>query len=728
MALAVGAAPAQAATGDMVVVAGSGAYGNAGDGGHALDASFANVTDTAVDADGNLFILDSTYHVVRRVDAATGIVTRVAGTGFAGFGGDGGPATDAALFYPYGIAVDRGGNLFISDTYNRRIRRVDAATQVITTVAGDGTTAVFSLPMGLAVDVDDTLLVADRSGNSIFRVDPASGLVTRVAGSGIQGYTGDGGPAVNARLSYPQDVVSDGSGNLYIADAYNRSVRRVDAETGVIDTLVYLSRNRVQSVAVDGDGNLFLALIPSYGPTAFNLYTVVRLDTLGVMTTLWTSGNAPGLAIGDDTHLYVAGGLGRQLLLIEGVTVPLSAGRVGTNLPPVADAGPDRMEECLARLTSTVQLDGSGSYDPDGDSLSFLWNWGIGASGEVTPLANLPLGMNVVELTVDDGISGTGTDRAVVTVIDTVPPAVVLGPGLLFEANDIRGVYFDLAGSGLVDDVRESCGLDRVVVSPGSPYPLGTTPVRVEAVDMAGNLGSSEMNITVRDTTPPLLTVPDDLVDLPATGLLTVVDLGKAAATDLFGPVVITNDAPKDGFPVGLTTVTWTATDANGNRVTDTQNVMISYLFGGFLRPLGVASDDDHDKGRHEDRHEGRHDDRDRGHDLTFKAGRTLPVRFRLLFADGTPVPNAVARLEVTALNGAPLPVAVEDERHHDGDHKDRHGDHDRQVLDPSVFRYDAEDGVYRLNYRTHRSMVGMYRLSVVLEDGTSHDVEITLR
>jgi hypothetical protein len=274
-----------------------------------------------------------------------------------------------------------------------------------------------------------------------------------------------------------------------------------------------------------------------------------------------------------------------------------------------------------------------------------------------------------------------------------------------------------------------------VSVLPGSPYPLGTTAVRVAAVDMAGNEGSAQMNITVLDTTPPVLTVPDDLVDLPATGLLSDVDLGAATATDLFGPVVITNDAPRDGFPVGLTTVTWTATDANGNQATDTQNVMISYLFGGFLRPLGVASEHERD-GHHDGRHEGRddrdhHADRDRGHDLTFKAGRILPIRFRLLFADGTPVPDAVARLEVIPLFGALLPVAVVDE---DGDRRDhgrhegrRDGDH-HQVLDPSQFRYDAEDGVYRLNYRTHRSMVGMYRLSVVLEDGTSHEVEITLR
>lgn len=695
LALGVGTAPALAATGDLVVVAGTGSFGKAGDGGPALDATFGNMSDTAVDAQGNLFIVDTQFHMVRRVDVQTGLISRVAGTGLAGFSGDGGSALSARLNYPYGIAVDADGNLFIADSYNRRIRRVDALTGVITTVAGDGTAAVFKLPIEVEVGTNGNLLVADFFGHVVVSVDLNTGLHTVVAGNGAGGYSGDGVAATATKLAYPRDVAVDVDGNLFIADSYNKRVRRVDAATGQIETVVLLAVDRVESIVVDGGGNLFVSTVPASTISTFNQYTILRVDPFGVQDTLLVAGNAAGLGVGEDTHLYLAGGLARQLFLIEGVTVPLSAG-LAANQPPVADAGPDRMVECLADLVSPVTLDGSGSWDPDGDALNYIWNWGTGASGDVSPTTNLPLGMNLVELTVDDGISGSSTDQAVITVIDTTPPRLALGPGLLFEADHAEGVYFDLASSGLMGDVREACGLEGVHIAPGSPYPLGVTPVTVTASDLGGNVAREVMNITVRDTTPPLLTVPDDLVDVPATGPLTVVELGSATATDLFGPVTITNDAPKDGFPLGLTTVTWVATDTNGNKVSDTQNVMVSYLWGGFLRPLG-GSENDFNVGNP-------------GHNLVFKAGRTIPVRFRLLFADGTPVPGAVARLEVAPLNGAPAVVV------------------DRVERDPFLFRYDADDGVYRLNLRTHRSMVGNYLLTVVLEDGTGQEVEITLR
>jgi sugar lactone lactonase YvrE len=137
----------------------------------------------AVDAAGNLFVADRGNSRVRRVDAATGVITTVAGTGAEGYGGDGGPAADAPLNYPVGVAVDAAGDLFIADSYNHRVRRVDAGTGVITTVAGDGS----------------------------------------------NGYAGDGGPAADARLGWLQGVAVDAWGNLFIADASNNRVRRVGA-------------------------------------------------------------------------------------------------------------------------------------------------------------------------------------------------------------------------------------------------------------------------------------------------------------------------------------------------------------------------------------------------------------------------------------------------------------------------------------------------------------------
>jgi sugar lactone lactonase YvrE len=198
-----------------------------------------------VDSSGNLFIVDSLNRRIRRVDAETGIITTVAGGDRTGFSGDGGPATGAALNFPWGVAVDSAGNLFIADTRNHRIRRVDAATQIITTVAGSGTGGGFdgdggpatiarlNSPRKVAVDGAGNLLITDSSNHRIRRVDAITGNITTVAGSGPTAgpgtFTGDGGPATNARLNEPRAATPDKLGNLIIADGFNNRIRRVTA-------------------------------------------------------------------------------------------------------------------------------------------------------------------------------------------------------------------------------------------------------------------------------------------------------------------------------------------------------------------------------------------------------------------------------------------------------------------------------------------------------------------
>ena len=167
---------------------------------------------------------------------ATGIITTFAGSGAAGFGGDGGPSAGAQLNTPVGLAVG-SGNLYIGDQGNNRVRRVDLATGTITTLAGTGaggsagdggpsTAAQFNSPGGLAVD-SGNLYIADSHNNRVCRVDLGTGTITTVAGTGAAGFAGDGGPASAAQLNYPGGVAV-GSGNLYIAERGNNRVRRVD--------------------------------------------------------------------------------------------------------------------------------------------------------------------------------------------------------------------------------------------------------------------------------------------------------------------------------------------------------------------------------------------------------------------------------------------------------------------------------------------------------------------
>ena len=214
------------------------------------------------------------------------VITTIAGTGVAGFGGDGGPATQAALFYPCDVAVGAGGNLFVADEFNNRIRQVDT-NGIIQTVAGIGssggigsfsgdnstaTSAGINLPTGLAMDSAGNYYIADSWNSRVRKVD-TNGIITTVAGTNGAGYTGNGGLAVNAKLNYPANIAMDALGNLFIADSSNNCIRKVDG-SGIITTVVGtgvagffgdggLAVNAKLSaptgVALDGQGNLFVA-------------------------------------------------------------------------------------------------------------------------------------------------------------------------------------------------------------------------------------------------------------------------------------------------------------------------------------------------------------------------------------------------------------------------------------------------------------------------------------
>ncbi len=234
------------ASGVITTVAGTGERGFSGDGGLAVEAEFDSIVDVAVDGEGNLYIADSTNNRIRRVDTY-GIITTVAGTGVQGYSGDGGPAVEAWLNFPTGVAVDSAGNLFIGDIQNNRIRQVDSSG-IITTVAGtgvqgysgDGGPAVEAqlfVPADVAVDSAGNLYIPSGTGRRVRRVDAATGTITTIAGTGERGYSGDGGPATMATFRDTRDVTVDGAGNIYITDRGGNRIRRVDAGTGTITTV-----------------------------------------------------------------------------------------------------------------------------------------------------------------------------------------------------------------------------------------------------------------------------------------------------------------------------------------------------------------------------------------------------------------------------------------------------------------------------------------------------------
>ena len=267
--------------GTITTIAGTGERRFGGDGGPAIQAQLDAPSGVVVDGAGNLYIADRANHRIRKVDS-TGTITTIAGTGERGFGGDGGPATQARLNNPYGVAVDGAGNLYIADLANHRIRKVDS-TGTITTFAGTGergfggdggpaSQAQLNFPTGVAVDEAGNLYIADWSNARIRKVD-GTGTITTIAGTGELGFGGDGGPAIQAQLGDPTGVAVDGAGNLYIADQYNNRIRRVDS-TGTLTTIAGTGERGFSGdsgpatqaqlddptgVAVDGAGTLYIA-------------------------------------------------------------------------------------------------------------------------------------------------------------------------------------------------------------------------------------------------------------------------------------------------------------------------------------------------------------------------------------------------------------------------------------------------------------------------------------
>jgi sugar lactone lactonase YvrE len=232
------------AAGIATVVAGNGSAGYSGDGGPASSAQLNNPKGLAVDAQGNLFISDSTNRRIRKVSGA-GVITTIAGNGTPGYSGDGGPAAQAQIDSPAGLAFDAIGDLFITDIDNSVIRKVSTAG-TISTFAGNGTVgysgdgglateATFREPYGVAVDVGGNVYIADTFNSVIRKVTPG-GIISTFAGNGTYGFSGDGGPALGAEITYPFGISVDAVSNLYIADSSSARVRKV-TPTGIITTV-----------------------------------------------------------------------------------------------------------------------------------------------------------------------------------------------------------------------------------------------------------------------------------------------------------------------------------------------------------------------------------------------------------------------------------------------------------------------------------------------------------
>lgn len=294
--------------GDITTFAGSGEHGFAGDGGAAVDAAFQYPADLSFDGSGNLYVADQQNDRIRRVDPA-GVITTVAGSGTRSFSGDGGQATDAELNLPEGVLADASGNVYVADTGNNRVRKVDASG-VITTVAGSGigayygdggqaTDAGLRGPANLALLANETLVIVDRNNHSLRTVLP-SGVITTIAGYSPapgwgpgQGFDGDGQAPTKAMFDFPRGVAADAHGALYVADERNNRVRKIWPGGGSISGRV-----------VDDEGGSGL------GGLVVNVYESSDLDVPVATATTGAGGHYGFLLPTGDYRVEVEGGGG----------------------------------------------------------------------------------------------------------------------------------------------------------------------------------------------------------------------------------------------------------------------------------------------------------------------------------------------------------------------------------------------------------------------------------
>jgi PKD repeat protein len=453
--LAAGSASGVTGSDTITTIAGSGTAGSSGDGGQATSAQLNRPRGVAIDAQGNVYVATENDYRVRKV--AGGTITTVAGTGVTGFSGDGGQATSAQITSPVGVAVDGQGNLYIADRDNNRIRKVSGG--IITTVAGTGvagysgdggqaTSAQIRSPYGIALDAQGNLYIADFNNNRVRKVTTA-GVISTIAGTGVAGYSGDGGQATSAQLKGPVAVALDAQGNLYIADYSNYRVRKVTT-AGVISTVAgtgvpgfsgdggpatSAQTGSPAGVAVDVSGTLYIA---DWSNNRIRAVSGGNITTIAGSTAGFTGdggqassaklNSAFDLAVDNKGSLYVSDALNQRLRKIEN-KLPTSS----FTLTPESGTAP-----------LTVSVDGSASADPDGQVAAYAWDFGDGGTA-ATPKAThdyAAAGTFTVKLTVTDNSGAAASSTKTVTVSAPAPPAAKVKAGKLTIGKAAGGKTF----------------------------------------------------------------------------------------------------------------------------------------------------------------------------------------------------------------------------------------------------------------------------------------------
>ena len=520
--------------GNITTVVGTGVAGFSGDGGPAILAQLNEPTGLALDGAGNLYIIAEFNHRVRKVDTG-GIITTVAGTGVAGFSGDGGPATSARLNRANEIDIDGAGNLYISDQFNHRIRKVDTGG-IITTVAGIGTagfsgdggpatSARLNFPTDMRVDGTGNLCIADAANHRVRKVN-TSGIITTIAGTGVAGFSGDGGLATSARLNEPIRLLSDLVGNLYIADRANDRVRKVNP-SGIITTIAGTG-----IAGFSGDGGPATA-------AQLNLPTGLAFDVLG--------------------NLYIGDRANHRVRKIFEVRLTANAGTDNTICAGTSIA--------LGAIPATT-----------GGTLPYSFNWtasppdpSLTSPTDENPIVS-PIVTTTYTLTVTDTDLATDTDEVTVKV-NALPTAAVSGDASICAGGSTT-LTATLTGTGPWNITwSDAVTQNGIVSSPATRVvnPANTTTYMVTSVADANCTGTSSGSATVTINPSPTATVSGDVsICAGSSATLTATLTGTGPWNITWSDAVtqtgiVSSPATRVVNPASTTTFTITnITNANG--------------------------------------------------------------------------------------------------------------------------------------------------------------------
>jgi sugar lactone lactonase YvrE len=529
----------------MKPVAGNGTAGFSGDGAVATAAQLNAPAGLAVDVAGNVYIADLGNHRIRKIAVATNVISTIAGTGSAGFSGDGGAAPAAQLSSPSGVTVDGAGDVYIADRGNNRIRRIAAATGVISTVAGsasslnfggDGgaaTTAALFTPGSVAVDGAGNLYIADSGNSRIRKVTAATGIITTLAGTSNAGFSGDGGGATAAQLSNPAGIAVDGAGNLYISDLNNRRIRKITASTGVISSLATVSTN---GVALDWAGHVYSA--------DGSLSRIQQVNaTTGVVTTvagsIWPEGSsgdggaataaqlgAPrGVAIDTAGNVYIADTLNQRVRVAA--TIPQF---MTPPLDRAVNVGQSTTLMCVAAGAPVYQWQSSTDAGTTWSDLAASGGFS-GVTTTTLTIANVTLSMNGRRFR-----CGATNDIGTVyspsaTLTATVAPSLDR-TSLMFAATNTGAAFSHQTPAQTVGLIQGSVAPVAWTATSNRPW-LTVTPA-------SGN-GSAALSVAVRfDSSLPTTGTVSGAITVALNGVSTTV-----------GPITVTLQLTASAPPFG---------------------------------------------------------------------------------------------------------------------------------------------------------------------------------